>query len=114
MKIYLFGLGLLFLSFSCATSTKVEGGKKVQWSKNYGPSKVDVSKAIMKKEKVNIGEIRLADHDVPAGLYPDMTENGFQKDEWPSIFKKNHEGRHTRYGYSIMVGRKIIRSTEVN
>ena len=82
--------------------------------KSHTDTLMDVSKAIMKKEKVNIEEIRLADHDVPAGLYPDMTENGFQKDEWPSIFKKNHEGRHTQYGYSIMVGRKIIRSTEVN
>jgi len=50
MKIYLYGLGFLFFMFSCATSTKVEGRKKVQWSRNYGPSKVDVSKAITAAE----------------------------------------------------------------
>jgi len=56
MKIYLFGLGFLFLVFSCATSSKVEGGKKVQWSKTYGPSKVDASKAITAAEMMTAFE----------------------------------------------------------
>ncbi|MFT6369299.1 MAG: hypothetical protein ACJAUQ_000608 [Maribacter sp.] len=42
---------------------------------------MEVSKAILIKEKVKIDEIRLIDHDVASGLYPDMTEHGWKTDE---------------------------------
>jgi len=49
---------------------------------------MQVSKAIMKKEGVDVEEIRLIDHDVATGVYPDMREHGWDKDEWPALFKK--------------------------
>jgi multimeric flavodoxin WrbA len=49
---------------------------------------MEVSKAIMIKEKVKIDEIRLIDHEVASGVYPDMTEHGWKTDEWPSLFKR--------------------------
>jgi multimeric flavodoxin WrbA len=51
-------------------------------------SLMEVSKAIMIKEKVKIDEIRLIDHEVASGVYPDMTEHGWKTDEWPSLFKR--------------------------
>lgn len=32
--------------------------------------------------------IRLVDHEVASGVYPDMTEQGWERDEWPELFKK--------------------------
>jgi multimeric flavodoxin WrbA len=49
---------------------------------------MDVSKQIMTKEKIKVDEIRLVDHNVASGVYPDMTEHGWEKDEWPELFKK--------------------------
>lgn len=32
--------------------------------------------------------IRTIDHDIATGIMPDMTEHGWESDEWPEIFKK--------------------------
>ncbi len=32
--------------------------------------------------------IRVIDHDIATGVYPDMTEHGWASDEWPHLFKK--------------------------
>ena len=49
---------------------------------------MDVSKQIMEKESVTVDEIRLVDHEVAIGVYPDMTEHGWEKDEWPTLFER--------------------------
>jgi multimeric flavodoxin WrbA len=32
--------------------------------------------------------IRAVDHQIATGVYPDMTEHGWERDEWPAIFEK--------------------------
>ena len=32
--------------------------------------------------------IRAVDHDIATGVWPDMTEHGWERDEWPAIFEK--------------------------
>lgn len=49
---------------------------------------IDVSRKIMQKEKVSVDQIRLVDHDVATGVYPDMTEYDWEKDEWPELFDR--------------------------
>jgi len=49
---------------------------------------VDVSKNIFDKAGVNTEVIRLVDYDVPVGVHEDMTEHGFNTDEWPELQKK--------------------------
>lgn len=55
------------------------------------PSQTDglvrISKAILEKNKVKVHEIRAVDRDIAAGVYPDMQEHGWKKDEWPEIFE---------------------------
>ncbi|MHA7128820.1 flavodoxin family protein [Algoriphagus namhaensis] len=46
---------------------------------------IALSKSIMKKEGVETDEIRLVDHEVAPGIYPDMTEHGWEKDEWMTL-----------------------------
>ncbi|WP_420432018.1 flavodoxin family protein [Hyphobacterium sp.] len=47
-----------------------------------------VSRQIMEKQGVNVEQTRLVDHDVAIGIYPDMTEHGWEKDVWPDLWKQ--------------------------
>ena len=50
---------------------------------------IDVSRKIMEKHGVTTELIRTVDHpDIATGVYPDMREQGWGKDEWPEIYKK--------------------------
>ena len=49
---------------------------------------IDVSVNIMKKHNVEVEVIRAIDHDIATGIYPDMTEHGWEFDEWPAIYEK--------------------------
>ena len=43
------------------------------------------SMAIMERNGVTVAAIRAIDHDIATGVYPDMTEHGWPRDEWPEI-----------------------------
>jgi multimeric flavodoxin WrbA len=49
---------------------------------------LNASAAIMKKNGVSVEHLHLAAHCCPPGVYPDMTEHGWAKDEWPAIWEK--------------------------
>jgi len=49
---------------------------------------VKISKAIFEKNGVAVEEVRAVDHDIAYGVYPDMTEHGWEKDDWPAIYEK--------------------------
>ena len=49
---------------------------------------IRIAKAIMEKNKVSVDVLRPVDHDVAYGVYPDMTEHGWQQDAWPEIYSK--------------------------
>lgn len=46
---------------------------------------IDVSRAIMEENGVAVDVIRPVDHQIASGVYPDMTEHGWERDDWPSI-----------------------------
>ncbi len=47
-----------------------------------------LSMDIMRAHDVTVEMVRVVDHDVPPGVYPDMTEHGWETDGWPSIQEK--------------------------
>lgn len=67
---------------------------------------MDVSKAIMAKEQVKIDEVRFIDHRVASGVYPDMTEYGWDVDEWPKISERILDADITIIGTPIWLGEK--------
>ncbi|MDP5060695.1 MAG: NAD(P)H-dependent oxidoreductase [Maribacter sp.] len=67
---------------------------------------MEVSKAIMAKENVNVDEIRLVDHQIASGVYPDMTEHGWEVDEWPELSKKILDADVLVVGTPIWLGEK--------
>jgi multimeric flavodoxin WrbA len=48
----------------------------------------DRSIAILEANDVGVDVLRAVDHDIPVGVYPDMTEHGWPSDEWPQIHEK--------------------------
>ncbi len=49
---------------------------------------IDMSTAIMEKCGVKVDVLRPVDYEIAYGVYPDMTERGWEKDEWPGIQEK--------------------------
>lgn len=49
---------------------------------------VDIATAILEKNKVAVEVIRAVDHDIAYGVWPDMTEHGWETDDWPAILEK--------------------------
>jgi len=48
----------------------------------------DISMEIMRRQGVAVEVIRAVDHDIATGVWPDMTEHGWERDEWPAIFEQ--------------------------
>lgn len=65
-----------------------------------------LSMDIMKKEGVDVKQIRLVDHNIATGVYPDMTEHGWAEDEWPALFKDIFDADILIVGTPIWLGEK--------
>jgi multimeric flavodoxin WrbA len=49
---------------------------------------IEVSRAIMDANGIGTEVIRPVDYHLPPGVYPDMTEYGFARDDWPGLCRK--------------------------
>lgn len=67
---------------------------------------IRISMEIMKKNGVSVELIRAVDHDIATGVYPDMTEHGWDKDEWPELYKKVKASDILVIGSPIWLGEK--------
>lgn len=47
---------------------------------------IDVSRQIMDKEGVSTTVVRMIDHNIATGVYSDMTEHGYEQDDWSELF----------------------------
>ncbi len=74
---------------------------------------MDVSINIMKKHGVQVSNYRITDFDIPAGVYPDMTEHGFEKDDWVEIQKEIMQADILVLGTPIWLGDKSSVCTKV-
>jgi multimeric flavodoxin WrbA len=48
----------------------------------------DLSMTIMRRTGVEVELIRAIDHEIATGVWPDMTEHGWERDDWPAIYEK--------------------------
>lgn len=65
---------------------------------------IDVSKSIMEANGISVEVLRPVDYTIPPGVYPDMTEHGFDKDDWPEICKKVMDANILVIGTPIWLG----------
>jgi multimeric flavodoxin WrbA len=49
---------------------------------------IDISKAIMEKNGISVEDLRAVDYEIAYGVWPDMTEHGWQTDDWPRIARR--------------------------
>lgn len=49
---------------------------------------INISRSIMEKNGIIVDVIRPVDHKIAYGVYPDMTEYGWDQDDWPGIYEK--------------------------
>jgi multimeric flavodoxin WrbA len=72
-----------------------------------------MSQTIMEANGVKTEIIRVVDFDVAPGVYPDMTEHGWEKDEWPGIQEKVLDANILVIGTPIWLGDKSSIATKV-
>ena len=73
----------------------------------------NISRAILQKNKVHIDEVRMVDHKIAFGVWGDMTEHGWDKDEWPQIYKKVQAANIVVIGTPIWLGEKSSVCTQL-
>ena len=72
------GLKALFFNATLTKSPETSHTEKL----------IKLSQSIMEKHGVKSKLIRVIDHpDIATGVWPDMREHGWDKDEWPEIYK---------------------------
>src|SRR5262245_23399336 len=74
---------------------------------------IDRSIEVMRANGVEVECIRAVDHDIAVGVWPDMTEHGWESDEWPQIFERVMAADILVLGMSIWLGEKSSVATQV-
>ena len=74
---------------------------------------MDISMEIMRRNGVEVEGIRAVDHDIATGVWPDMKEHGWDRDEWPEIFERVIAADILVLGMSIWLGEKSSIATQI-
>jgi multimeric flavodoxin WrbA len=74
---------------------------------------IDVSMEIMRRNGVEVECLRAVDHEIATGVWPDMTEHGWEVDEWPTIFERVMAADILVLGMSIWLGEKSSVATQI-
>lgn len=82
-----------------------------------GPSHTDRlaqnAVAVMRANGVTVDELRAVDHVIPPGVQTDMTEHGFDRDDWPAIQERVMAADILIIGTPIWLGDKSSVCTRV-
>jgi len=71
---------------------------------SHTESLMNVSREIMHANGVDAELVRAADLILPPGVYPDMTEHGFERDDWPALCEKVMSAQILVIGTPIWLG----------
>ncbi len=74
---------------------------------------IRISREIMEKNGVATELIRPVDHQLAFGVWPDMREHGWERDEWPEILEKVMAADILVLGSAIWLGEKTSVCTQV-
>jgi len=72
-----------------------------------------ISRAILEKNRVAVESLRPVDFALAHGVQPDMTEHGWERDEWPEILEKVMAAEILVIGTPIWLGEKSSVCTQV-
>ncbi len=74
---------------------------------------IDLSKAILEANGVAVEVLRPVDYEIAPGVWPDMTEHGWERDDWPGIYEKVKAAQILVIGSPIWLGEKSSVATRV-
>ncbi|HSJ85306.1 MAG TPA: flavodoxin family protein [Acidimicrobiia bacterium] len=74
---------------------------------------MDISAEIMRRQGVKVDMIRATDFDIAPGVWPDMTEHGWDSDDWPAISERVMAADILVIGTPIWLGEKSSICTKV-
>lgn len=74
---------------------------------------INNSKAVMEAQGVATEVIRPIDYKIAHGVYPDMTEQGWDVDDWPELYEKVETADILIIGTPIWLGEKSSVATQV-
>lgn len=97
------GLSALFLNCTLKKSPEL----------SHTEGLIRISRAIMEKLGVGVEVLRPVDYDIAHGVYPDMTEHGWQTDAWPEIQEKVKAAHILVVTTPIWLGEKSSVCTQV-
>jgi multimeric flavodoxin WrbA len=72
------GLSALFLNCTLKKSPE----------RSHTEGLIRISKTIMEKNGVATQVVRPVDSELAHGVYPDMTQRGWERDDWPALYEK--------------------------
>ncbi|MBL4857871.1 MAG: flavodoxin family protein, partial [Erythrobacter sp.] len=86
------------LTINCTLKRSPEG--------SHTDKLLGVAEAILVRNNVSLDQVRLVDHEIAPGVYPDMAEHGAERDDWPKIWKKVDAADILVIGTPIWLGEK--------
>ncbi len=74
---------------------------------------IDISASILRKNEVSVDSVRAVDHEIATGVWPDMTEHGWERDDWPDLQERVMEADILVLTTPIWLGEKSSVCTKV-
>jgi len=74
---------------------------------------MQITRDILKRNRVAVEMLRPVDYQIAYGVYPDMREHGWDTDEWPVLYEKVKAADMLILGSSIWLGEKTSVCTKV-
>ena len=68
----------------------------------------DISMEIMRRQGVTVEVVRAVDHEIATGVWPDMTEHGWERDDWPAIFEQVQAADILVRLHADLAGREVV------
>ncbi len=74
---------------------------------------MDLSIELMRRNGVTVDTLRAIDEPIASGVWPDMTEHGWDEDAWPAIFERVMDADILVLGSPIWLGQQSSVATTV-
>ncbi len=74
---------------------------------------MQISREIMEKNNVSVELLRPVDFELAFGVQPDMTEHGWDRDDWPQLYEKVQQADILVIGSPIWLGEKSSVCTQL-
>lgn len=94
------------MDYSDLTALYVNCTLKPSPERSHTQGLIELSTAIMEKQGAAVEVVRAVDLELAPGVWPDMTEHGFDRDGWPELYERVQAADILVLGSPIWLGEK--------